>query len=238
MLAAARNGNLTTFPGLTPENITKFFPESDKTQKGHMLQSRQGVRSTKVIDEDAELDFLPTPGVKHKDVYLRAYDMTKKTMYSDQTGRFPITSSKGNKYVMVACELDGNYIDAAPMKDRTKSELVTAYKAIFTRWKQTGTIAPEQLKAAIRENGCRVELTPTDMHRRNAAERAIQTFKGNFISVLAGVADDFPITRWDKLIPGTMLQTNLLRQANVAPKISAYSYLHGPFDYNRMPSHR
>lgn len=163
----------------------------------------------------------------------------------DQTGRFPITSSKGNKYVMVACELDGNYIDAKPMKDQTKGELVTAYKAIYARWKQTGTIspnwhildneAPEDLKAAIRENGCQVELTPADMHRRNAAERAIQTFKGNFTSVLAGVSDDFPITRWHELIPGMVLQTNLLRQVTVAPKTPAYAYLHGPFDYNRMP---
>ena len=77
MLVAARNGNLTTFPGLTTDNIAKFFPESDESQKGHMQQSRQGVQSTKVIDEDAALEFSPTPGVKHKDVYLRALDMTR-----------------------------------------------------------------------------------------------------------------------------------------------------------------
>jgi hypothetical protein len=42
---------------------------------------------------------------------------------------------------MIASELDGNYIDAEPLKDRTKGELVRGYKAIFTRWKQTGTIS-------------------------------------------------------------------------------------------------
>jgi hypothetical protein len=141
---------------------------------------------------------------------------------------------------MIACELDGNYIDAEPLRDRTKCEVVRGYEAIFARLKQTGTIspnwhildneAPEELKSAIRKNGCRVELTPADNHRRNAAERAIQTFKGNFISVLAGVANDFLITRWDELIPGTVLQTNLLRQSNVAPKVSTYADLHGPFN--------
>ena len=30
------------------------------------------------------------------------------------------------------------------------------------------------------------------MHRRNAAERAIRTFKAYFISPVAGVDDDFP----------------------------------------------
>jgi hypothetical protein len=36
------------------------------------------------------------------------FDATKKLMFSDQTGKFPITSARGNKYIMVAVELDGN----------------------------------------------------------------------------------------------------------------------------------
>jgi hypothetical protein len=245
LLAAIRNKQLTTFPGLTVEAANKHFPDSDETQKGHMRQARQGVRSTKTWDEDANLNFKPTPGVKHKDAYLRVYDATKKSMYTDQTGRFPVVSSRGNKYLMVACELDGNYIDAEPVRDRSASQLTQAYHAIFNRWKATGVIAPnwhildneapEALKNAIRNNGCRVELTPADMHRRNAAERAIQTLKGHFISVLAGVANDFPIAEWDQLIPQTILTLNLLRPANVAPHVSAYAYHHGQFDYNRMP---
>ena len=121
LLAAIRNNQLTSFPGLTAEAVARHFPESDETQKGHMRQTRQGVRSTKVVDEDAII-FKPSPGVKHKDVYLRVYNATKKTMYSDQTGRFPVVSIRGNKYVMVACELDGNYIDAEPMRDRTTTQ--------------------------------------------------------------------------------------------------------------------
>ena len=46
LLTAIWHGNLITFPGLTTANITKYFPESDKTQKGHMKQTKQGVRST------------------------------------------------------------------------------------------------------------------------------------------------------------------------------------------------
>lgn len=45
-------------------------------------------------------------GIKHKDVYLRVFDMTKKSMYTDQTGQFSITSSQGHKYQMIAVELD------------------------------------------------------------------------------------------------------------------------------------
>ncbi|KAL7475074.1 hypothetical protein ACHAW6_001009, partial [Cyclotella cf. meneghiniana] len=95
--------------------------------------------------------------------------------------------------------------------------------------------APEELKKAIHESGCTVELMPVNIHQRNVAERAIQTFKSHLIAILAGVSDTFPIHQWDELLPQTILTLNLLRQSNVAPNISAYSYHHGPFDYNRMP---
>eukprot|EP00804_Cyclotella_cryptica_P023552 CCRYP_018913-RA/>CCRYP_018913-RA protein AED:0.17 eAED:0.19 QI:0/0/0/1/0.25/0/5/0/1080 len=246
LVEAARRGFLTSFPGLTVENINKFFPESEETQKGHMRQQRQGVRSTKIVDEDATSEgFKQAPGIKHKDVYLRVYDATKRTMYTDQTGRVPIVSSRGNKYIMVAVELDGNYIDCEPMRDRTTKSLVTAYQTIFTRWKQTGVIspnwhildneAPEEFKLAIRDNGCKVELVPPDMHRRNAAKRAIQTFKGHCIATLAGVSNDFPINQWDRLLPQMIATLAILRPSNVAPNISSYAYHHGQFDFNRTP---
>ncbi|KAL7475055.1 hypothetical protein ACHAW6_000989, partial [Cyclotella cf. meneghiniana] len=244
LLTAAWNGNLVTFPGLTVENISKHFPESDETAKGHMKQSKQGMRSTKVIDEDIP-QIKQTPDIKHKDVYLRVFNATKKSVYTDQTGRFPIQSSRGNKYIMVAVEMDGNCIDAEPLCTRETKSLVDAYEAIYSRWKATGVIspnwhmldneAPKDLKEAITANNCKVELTPPDQHRRNAAARAIQTFKGHLISVLAGISDDFPIHQWDELLPQTILTLNLLRQSNVAPNISAYAYHHGSFDYNRMP---
>ena len=81
----------------------------------------------------------PTPGIKFKDAYLRVFDTTKKAMHTDQTGCFPITSAKEHKYTMVAVELDGNYIDAEPLKSRSTKDLFEAYK-IYARWKATGVI--------------------------------------------------------------------------------------------------
>jgi hypothetical protein len=70
---------------------------------------------------------------------------------------------------MVAVELDGNYIDAEPLKTRAAQSLTEAYKTIHARWKATQVIcpnwhildneAPEELKQAIRENGCHAELS-------------------------------------------------------------------------------
>eukprot|EP00804_Cyclotella_cryptica_P001131 CCRYP_008401-RA/>CCRYP_008401-RA protein AED:0.27 eAED:0.27 QI:0/0/0/1/0/0/4/0/702 len=237
LLTAAQRGNLVTFPGLTPENINRHFPESDETQKGHMRQTRQGVRSTKVIDEDAMLGAPIQPGVKQ---FLTP---PKRGCTPTKQAGFPSRQREDTNISWL--QSNGNYIDAEPVKLRKAKELTNAYQKIFCRWKSTGVIcpnwhildneAPEELKQAIRENKCRVELTPADMHRRNIAERGIQTFKGHFISVLAGVANNFPINQWDKLLPQTVLTLNLLRQANVAPNISAWAYHHGSFDYNQMP---
>ncbi len=43
LLTAAQHGNLITFPGMTPQNVSRHFPELDETQKGHMKQTKQGV---------------------------------------------------------------------------------------------------------------------------------------------------------------------------------------------------
>jgi len=64
LLTAAQHGNLITFPGMPPENISRHFSEWDETQKGHMKQTKQGVRSTKIVDEDAMLGFKQQPGRK------------------------------------------------------------------------------------------------------------------------------------------------------------------------------
>ena len=37
------------------------------------------------------------------------------------------------------------------------------------------------------------------------------------------------------ILPQVFLTLNLLRQLNVAPTVSVYAYINGPFDYNAMP---
>ncbi|KAL7478223.1 hypothetical protein ACHAW6_004002 [Cyclotella cf. meneghiniana] len=247
LLNAIKHGNLTSFPGLTANVVTKYFLGSDKTQKGHMRQIRRGVESMKDKPKQSELeaeDNVTSPIAQKKDVYEKVFDVTKKAMYSNQTGRFPVTSSLGHKYFMVAVKLDGNYIDAEAMTSKDTKELTRAYQNIWKRWEATEVIspnwhvldneAPKDFKTNIRKNGCFVELTLADVRRRNIAEQAIQTWKGHFISVLAGVDDKFPLHEWDRLIQQVTLTLNLLRQSNVSPNVSAYAHHHRQFNYKRM----
>ena len=57
------------------------------------------------------------------------------------------------------------------------------------------------------------KLSPSGMNHKNLPEKRIQTFKGNFKSVLCGVDELLPLNLWNRLIPQTEIQSNLLRQA-------------------------
>ncbi len=80
------------------------------------------------------------------------------------------------------------------------------------------------------------KLVPLGQHRRNQAERAIQTFKAHFISILAGVVDKFPLSLWCHLLKSTELTLNLLRQSRVVPKILIFVHVHAIHDYMQKPS--
>ena len=92
-----------------------------------------------------------------------------------------------------------------------------------------------EYKEAIRELDIEYELVPKGQHRRNIAEKAIQTFKAHAISVYSGMDTDCPLALWDLMLEQIDYQVNLLRQSNVTPKVSAYAHLYGQHDYNRHP---
>ncbi len=52
----------------------------------------------------------------------------------------------------------------------------------------------ERIQMAIKKNGLTYKLVPPGEHRRNAAERAIQTAKNHFVSVIMGVHVSFPMS--------------------------------------------
>jgi hypothetical protein len=163
-----------------------------------MKRQRQGVRSLRVREE-TETNIPATPKVK--DIYIKIHNATE-TMHTNQTGRFTATSSKGNQYIMVIVEADGNFIDAEPMKNNSEGAMIKAYQTLWNRLTASGTVKPKthildneasmEFKREIQKN-CAIQLVPPDNHRRNLAERAIQTFKNHFKSVLAGVDDSFPM---------------------------------------------
>jgi hypothetical protein len=182
-------------------------------------------------------------GQKVQDVYVKTYDI-RETIFSDQTGKFPTQSQRGNKYIKVLVEIDSNAILVEPMKSRNDNKMIRAYDVLVKQLKNAG-VQPKKhvLDNEISENRTQhirnqykftLELVPPGCHRRNAAEVAIHNFKAHFLSVLAGMAENFPNSLWDRLLPQTEITLNLLRQSNATLKVSAYANLCGQFDYNNM----
>ena len=91
------------------------------------------------------------------------------------------------------------------------------------------------LKSFMETKEVDFQLAPPHDHRRNAAERAIQTFKHHFIAGLCSTDRNFPLHLWDRLLPQALISLNLLRTSRLNPRLSAYAQVHGAFDYNRTP---
>ena len=51
------------------------------------------------------------------------------------------------------------------------------------------------------------------MHRQNAVEQAIQSFKNHLLGTLASCDPNFLIEEWDRLLDQCILTINLLRNA-------------------------
>eukprot|EP00957_Ditylum_brightwellii_P075594 5745446-Ditylum_brightwellii.AAC.1 len=77
------------------------------------------------------------------------------------------------------------------------------------------------------------QSAPPYMHRVNVAERAICTFKNNFIAGICTVHPQFPMQIWDKLLDQTTLTLNLLQSSHLNPRLSFQAQLNGAFDFNQ-----
>jgi hypothetical protein len=137
---------LTQGHGLTIDLVRKHLAKAVATSKGHMRQERQHLRSTQTSSlplchsKEAKTapDKTPEIGGTHNKaafherthcVYMKPIAVTGQK-HSDQTGRFPITSSRGSKYIMVVYDYDLNAILTKPLTSRTETELLRAYSKL------------------------------------------------------------------------------------------------------------
>ena len=237
-LAAINRGAYASWPGITAKLVRRYCPEARETHLGHMAQPRQNIRSTKPK---------PTPSATHSlssTPTITLIDIPLTQLYTDDTGRFHPRSRSGNQYLMVALHSTSNAILVHPFATKKDAHRIAAYQAIYARLKhahQAPTLhtmdneASSAFRQAITANECSLQLVPPHVHRRNAAERAIRTFKDHFLAILAGLPPSFPRDRWDLLIPQAELTLNLLRPASNERAPSAWHSLFGPFNFDATP---
>jgi hypothetical protein len=161
-----------------------------------------------------------------------------------QTGRFPVVSSKGNKYIMILYDYDSNAILAQPIKDRTSPELLRAFqvmeqevvaRGLNPKLMKLDNEASKLLKTYLHQQNITFQLVPPYSHRRNSAERAIRSFKDHLIAGICSTDKSFPMHLWDRLLPQAVFTLNMLRTSRINPKLSAATHMYGQYDFNRAP---
>jgi hypothetical protein len=239
---AIEAGNFTGWPALSPDRVRKYLHKANATLKGHMNQQRQHTRSTQKGAPSDAPTLAPEDTGKTDFVYATIVDSGK--IHSDLTGRFPTASAKGNKYGLVLYDYDTNNVLTEPMKSRGDQEMVRAYNNLIQelvghgfkpRLQRLDNECSNALRSLLNQHYIQFQLSYRHMHRRNAAERAIQTFKNNFIAGLCSVDPNFPLRLWDRLLSQATITLNIMRQYRLNPKVSVYAQLYGHYGFNQAP---
>jgi hypothetical protein len=110
----------------------KHFPNSKETHKGHGRKTPSGLRSTKdkpvpclddsneAFGNEQDAPFPLCPVQKGQTIFyciLDLEDAATQKIWTDQTGKFPKKSRKGNQYIMVLTESDSDVILVEAMKN-------------------------------------------------------------------------------------------------------------------------
>ena len=245
-----------SFPGLTSSMVRKCAPTPIATAKGHLDQTRAGLRSTRreeptaafdsTADEPAPVlvDDLPGTRLLRKCKVQTRVRADTRRRDSDMAGRFFVPSKRGNQYQLVMFCADENYIHVEPLRCRESFDYAAAYAKGDAFFRSRGVIASferldnetnKQLENFCRSKGISIQYLPPGNHRANKAERAIRTWKNHFIATLSTCDPTFPVHAWDELLEHAELTLNIVRASGRNPLISAWQQVNGPFDYDRTP---
>ena len=104
---------------------------------------------------------------------------------------------------MIEYHHNANHIRAIPIKNRKEATITEAWEKLYTDFKKAG-LAPQtyvldnekskDLLDSFADQKIQYQLVLLYKHRTNHMERAIQTFKSHFKSIIVGVDPKFPLS--------------------------------------------
>jgi hypothetical protein len=169
-------GNYSTWPGLNPQLVHQHLPKSTAMVKGHMQQQLQNTISTKppMPKQTNEQPMLHSQLKAHQHepqtnlVFATIIETTGR-IATDLTGRFPVTSSSGYKYMLLIYDYDSNVIIVEPLRSRADTQLIHAYTKLHRILTDAGlnpsvqrldNEASQALKRVIEECNIHFQLAP------------------------------------------------------------------------------
>jgi hypothetical protein len=248
---ALQRGYLRGIPQFTDKMLMANMPNSKATARGHLDMTRQGQHSTKPNSVSSRPATVITPTVEEilsdeedrSDVLLLKLFPMADINHSDLTGRFPVTSRKGNNYLLVSTY--HGYIHCEAMISRQQAQYIKAFSATLDHFQSLGHSPQYQrcdnetskgLEDLLRTRGLTVQYVAPSDHRGNRAERAIRDVKNTLIAMLGSADPQCPADLWDEMIFQASLSLNLTRPCSTRPELSAYEAIHGKtFDFVAHP---
>ena len=241
------------------EVVRKHLPKSVQSAMEHLHMIRKGIRptpGTKVVEINELMESIMEPDIemelqelplnwKHKvGVAVFKFNELNGMISTDLPGQFPITSARGNAYILVMYCYTNNAILATGIKSRRSKDLVKRYDELYKELLLSGIISilqrmdnevNEDLIKSINNKNLTYQVASPGDHRLLLVERSFQTFQNYFISILYSVNRTFPANQWDQLIKQTVKTLNMVCRSQVNPQLSIYQQIWGNFDFNRTP---
>ena len=142
LLKAIRNNQLDSIPDIAYDLIAKYLPPSTATEKGHMIRTRKGARSTRSNHQEVKYARAQVDNMSpHEQLCIAIddemfcftilVDQNKYTIYSDLAGRFPVCLYSGMNYIFVAYVYKINAILIRPMATRCDATMIDTFKDIY-----------------------------------------------------------------------------------------------------------
>ena len=160
---------------------------------------------------------------------MATVDETHK-IYTDQTGKFLITSSRGNKYILIMYVYDDNSNLTSPVNSRSVRHTLEAFtKQVehitnieyipWVHWLDNEALA--SLNKYNKQKDIEYQLATPHIHPVNAAEWAIRTWKDNFFAGISSTYICFPMHMWCRLILQATIKIKMMRPCQKNPTILA-----------------
>ena len=131
-------------------------------------------------------------------------------------------SDRGNNYILVSYHYDANNIFTTPLMNIAETCILYGITKIHYKLKKWGLSqklhivaneVSEYLRQCFEDSEIQFQLFPPHMHQRSATERAVRTFKNQFISALCTVDPLLPFYLWDRLLPQVNMTLKMLRRS-------------------------
>ena len=152
-------------------------------------------------------DSLPDPNIEPEELLSVTYEwfmavISKEGLtYSDLAGHYPIKPARGNQYILICYDYDRNsiltealpYIADACIKRYQSDQCDTLTTSGHnTKLHIVVNESCDILKKTFLKQKISCQLVPPHIHRRNATEISIQTFKDRFIAGLWSTETKYP----------------------------------------------